>query len=265
MKNKIKFYRRLAAAMAVLVVISLFAVAGWVVGNPLIELYMKSKTEKYIQSTYPQHNLKIVDCRYSGTDMFAFYFTVKDTDVDDIEFEISWHNNGKKFSDSYQYRVANMKNTYNRLSNELAKDINNLLSEYNEFTDISIAAAYGDWGQEIFTGYPESTGIYFDMPYIRDNINVPVTVYLTQKERPQDSSFETAVAIAQKADAVLQNHGIEAEYISVILSVNCGDYYCDKGGKIHSSELYSQNLADKLYNEYFYDCKQCMTDRSLNP
>lgn len=258
MKRKNKLYRRLSIGLVIVIILALLIIAGGIIGNPLIKLWLKAKTEDYLQTTYPQHKLTITDCGYSGRDMFSFYFTVKDDYVEDVSFEISWYSNGKEINDSYPYTVANMKNTYNRLSAALADDICGLLSAHSEFNNITIGAAYGDWGQEMFNGYPESSGVSLDTIYSRENINVPVCVYLIQKERQQEINFDTAVALAQKADSILSDNGIVADYISVALSVNYGDYYCTKGGKIHKSQLYSKNLAEKLYNEHLKDCKYCM-------
>ena len=261
MKRKNKLYRRLSIGLVIVIILTLLVIAGGIIGNPLIKLWLKAKTESYLQTTYPQHNLTITDCRYSGRDMFSFCFTVKDAYIEDISFEISWYNNGNAINDSYPYTVANMKNTYNRLSAALADDICELLSTHSEFDNITIGAAYGDWGQEMFNGYPDSSGVSFDTIYSRENINVPICVYLTQKERQQETNFDTAVALAQKAYSILSDNGIVADYISVGLSVNHGDYYCTKGGKIHKSQLYSKNIAEDLYNEHLQDCKYCMSGK----
>jgi len=261
MKRNKKFYRRLAAAAAAVIVCTVFTVAGRVGGNPLIKLYLENKTEKYLLETYPQHSLEITDCRYFGGDMFGFEFSVKDKQIKDVEFNIRWYDKGREMNDSYPYTVANMKNTYNRLSEALAQDAAGILSEHSGFVDIAVAAAYGDWGREIFTGYPEEYGIYMDMVYDREKINVPVTIYLTQKERPADTDFDDAVKAAQVAYEMLCKNGISPKYISVNLSVNCGDYYCVKGGRIECSQLYSVGLAERLYNGHLNNCKKCMTDR----
>lgn len=259
MKRKNTFYRRLAFGAAAVIGVALFVAAGRIAGNPLIKFYLEKKTEDYLHTEYPQHSLEITKAVYSGADMFSFCFTVQDASVRDIEFEVSWHNGGREISDNYLHRVGNMKNTYNRLSNVLAEDISSILAGNPVFDGINIGAAYGDWGQEVFTGYPESSGVYPDMPYSRENINVPVTVYLSGNDLPAYTDFAAAVDMAQRAREAMERNGITAEYISLALNVisESGNYYCQKGGKIHRSELYSQNLAQRLYTAHLPDCKRC--------
>ena len=262
MKKDTKMYRKLAFGAVIAIFASLTILASFIAGNPLIKIYLEKKTNNYLHTEYPQHTLKITKSVYSGTDMFNFRFTVQDVNIKDIEFEVCWHNNGKEISDTYPYRVGNMKNTYNRLSNALADDIASLLVGNPVFDGINIGAAYGDWNQELSTGYPENSGIYLDMPYSRENINVPATIYLSGNDLPADTNFTVAVNMAQQVWETMKQNGITAEYISLALNVitESGDYYCQKGGKIHHSELYSQNLAQNLYNAHLPDCKRCMTE-----
>ncbi len=207
MKKSRLFLKIGAGLLAVGLIVFCCSLTFSFTGNPLVMLMAKSTAKHYVEETYPELDLNIVEVSYNFK--FSVYTVmVSAPESEDTTFYIATHDGMNVTHDTYERDIEQRSNTLTRLSGEYTDRIDSLLKEVS---GVKEAFSIFDWSEKQsdinYDDFP--LDLSFSMQAIRHMGGI-----LNMRIVCETLTPEEAARIAKEVQEILAKRDMEPAYYS---------------------------------------------------
>ena len=208
--------RIFAGVLGLLLVLALLTGVSFVTGNPLAEALARRRAANYLSTTYPGREFTVSEVSKSGAGRLDYSMRVDETGLLDGGFFLFVPLWGE-VQDTRDYWVNTMRNTAQRLGNELAGAAALALEQagFPVLERCTATMGYEPDMQESFPQMPFASRMELDMPL--DPAAPPVPVRLELELVDPQPGKERARQLLDQAQTALREAGIRVDYYCLTL------------------------------------------------